>query len=206
MFKLLLINLYFLAANCLPTTTPSVSEPCDAVSIESADNVLTISNLKAAHSNMEVYKVRADGGWTQIFNCNDNCGGQATVKVEANKKYIVHVKMFDANWNMLCEKQIQHSTSGEVMQDDAQPSCDNVNVSGNENGLTVANVKAPHSHVDIYAVRGDGGWDNIFSCNDNCKETITAQANAKYKHVVHVKLFSEAWQLVCEKNIEYNPQ
>jgi hypothetical protein len=183
----------------------SPAEPTE-LSIESVDNTLTISNFTAAHTNMEVYKIRADGGWTQIFSCNDNCGQQATVKVEAQKKYKIHVKMFDADWKLISEKTIPHTASGETSDTEVPPSCDNVTVSGDENGLTVANVKAPHTHVDIYKVRADGGWDNIFSCNDNCKETITTQANAKFKHIVHVKLFGEDWQLVSEKKIEYNPE
>jgi hypothetical protein len=188
----------------------SPSEPtdaCAALSIESADNTLTISNFTASHTNMEVYKVRADGGWTQIFSCTDNCGEQATVKVEAQKKYKIHVKMFDADWKLICEKNIQHTASGETTDVETPPSCDNITVSGDENGLTVANIKAPHSHVDIYKVRADGGWESIYMCNDNCPETITtAKANAKYKHIVHVKLFTEDWKLASEKNIEYNPE
>jgi hypothetical protein len=182
------------------------NDVCDALSIESADNTLTITNFKAAHTNMEVYKVRGDGGWTQIFSCTDNCGQQATVKVEAQKKYKIHVKMFDADWKLVCEKNITHTASGEPTDVETPPSCANVRVSGDESGLTVTNVKAPHSHVDIYKVRADGGWETIFMCNDNCPETITAKANAKYKHIVHVKLFSEDWKLVCEKNIEYMPE
>jgi hypothetical protein len=177
------------------------------LSIESVDNTLTISNFTAAHTNMEVYKIRGDGGWTQIFSCTDNCGEQATVKVEAQKKYKIHVKMFDADWKLISEKTIQHTASGETTDTETPPSCDNITVSGDENGLSVANIKAPHSHVDIYKVRADGGWETIFTCNDNCPETITvAKANAKYKHIVHVKLFGEDWKLVSEKKIEYNPE
>ena len=186
---------------------PSVSDdPCASLSIESVDNTLTISNFKAAHTNMEVYKVRANGSWAQIFSCSDNCSEQATVKVEAQKKYVVHVKMFDADWKKICDKNIPHTASGETTDVETPPSCDNITVSGDENGLTVANVKAPHSHVDIYKVRADGGWETIYMCNDDCKETITAKANAKYKHIVHVKLFTEDWKLVSEKNIEYMPE
>jgi hypothetical protein len=187
--------------------TPSVSEaPCAELTIETVETTMTISNINAAHTNIDVYKVRGDGSWTSVFVCNDNCGKQATVTVEPKKNYIVHVKMFDANWSKLCEKEITHATSGEPAEPEVQPSCDNVKVSVEGSTLSVANVKAPHSHTDIYKVRADGGWDTIFTCNDNCKESITVEADAKQKYVVHVKYFSEAWSMVCEKQIEYNPQ
>jgi hypothetical protein len=198
MYKLLILWL------CVSLQTPpSVSDsPCDALSIESADNVLTISNLKAAHTNLEVYKVRGDGGWAQLFSCADNCGNDIKVNVEAQKKYLIHVKMFDANWNKICEKHINHTASGES-DSDAPPSCETVAVSNEGSNLTVAHVKAPHSHVDIYKVRADGGWTKIYDCNDQCNETITAKTTPQYKHIVHIKLFSESWQLVCEKKIEH---
>lgn len=189
------------------TLPPSVSEaPCEDLAIASADNTLTISNITAAHTNMEVYKVRGDGGWTQVFACNDNCGKQATVTVEPKKNYIVHIKMFDDNWAKVCEKEIPHTTTGEPAELEAVPTCDNVTVGIQDGTMTVSNIKAPHSHVDIYKVRADGGWDTVSSCNDNCTETITTPAEAKQKYIVHVKLFTEAWGVICDKQIEYNPQ
>jgi 5-formaminoimidazole-4-carboxamide-1-beta-D-ribofuranosyl 5'-monophosphate synthetase len=206
MSKTFLSITLWLCTFCVPTTPSVFEEPCDELTIETADNTMTISNLKAAHTNMEVYKVGGDGGWTQIFTCNDNCGEQATVKVEAQKKYIIHVKMFDANWAKICDKQIEHIATGESTEREEAPSCDNVTVGVQDGTMTIGNVKAPHSHTDIYKVRADGGWDTIFTCNDNCKESITVEADAKQKYVVHVKYFSEAWSMVCEKQIEYNPQ
>lgn len=188
-------------------TIPSVSdEPCDAISIETADNTTTIANIKAAHTNIDIYKVRGDGGWTSIFQCNDNCGEQATFKVEPAKNYLVHVKMFDANWTKLCEKQIPFTTSGEADNTETQPSCDNVTLSIENGMMFINNIKAPHANIDIYKVRADGGWDKILACNDSCKETITTEADVKQKYIIHVKYFSEAWQVVCDKQIEYVPQ
>jgi 5-formaminoimidazole-4-carboxamide-1-beta-D-ribofuranosyl 5'-monophosphate synthetase len=188
-------------------TTPSVSdEPCDDLVIETADNNMTISNINAAHSHIDVYKVKGDGGWTNVFTCNDNCGKQALVTVEPKKKYIIHVKMFDANWTKICDKQIEHITTGEPTEKEETPSCDNVTVGVQDGTMTISNVKAPHSHVDIYKVRTDGGWDTVMQCNDNCKETITTPAAAQQKYLIHVKYFSDAWTLICDKEIEYNPQ
>jgi hypothetical protein len=206
MSKILLSITIWLCTLCVPTT-PSVSdEPCDDLAIETVDNTTTISNIKAAHTNMEVYKVRGDGGWTQVFSCNDNCGEQVTFKVEPATPYLVHVKMFDANWAKVCDKQINYKSHGEAQNTEGGPSCDNVTVAIQDGTMTVSNIKAPHSHVDIYKVRADSGWDKVSECNDNCKETITTEVDAKQKYIVHVKLFSEAWGVICDKQIEYNPQ
>jgi hypothetical protein len=189
-----------------PPSVKTDNSPCDEITINTQGDKMTIANLTAAHTHVDVYKIKGDGGWVSLFSCNDNCGKEATVAVEAQKKYLVHVKMFDVNWNKICEKQIEQTTTGDATETGETPSCNNVTVTANENTLTVANVKAPHSHVDIYKVRGDGGWDAVFSCNDNCQETITTAADVKQKYIIHVKYFTEGWAVICDKQIAFNPE
>jgi hypothetical protein len=87
------------------------TNPCDNVTIAMINDKLMISNLDSPHIQIDVYKVASGGGWTSVFTCKDNCGEETAVKVELEQNYIVHIKFFSAQWNILCEKKINYSTS-----------------------------------------------------------------------------------------------
>jgi hypothetical protein len=79
--------------------------------------------------------------------------------------------------------------------------CQNVEIDITEKVMTVMNLKAPHVHVDVYRVDKNMGWKNIFSCNDNCGETLTVNVKERQHYIVHIKMFSKEWEKICERQM-----
>jgi hypothetical protein len=148
-----------------------------------------------------VYKVRLGGGWVKIFGCNDDCGKELKVTVDEKKNYKVHVKMFDENWQLICEKEIDKQTM--MVAAATKGSCDEMSINVADKTMSIANFKAPRAHIDVYKVLADGSWTNVFSCNDNCGKTASLGVEPNQKYHIHVKMFSRGWQLQCEKQMDY---
>ncbi|MBL7815462.1 MAG: hypothetical protein JNL70_10640 [Saprospiraceae bacterium] len=180
-------------------TTP-VFNNCDNITAEVDGGQMFIKNIQAAHAIIDVYKIRAGGGWVKAFGCNDNCGGEVTLKVEDKNNYKVHVKLFDNNWQMMCEREINTvAVKAAVVKGD----CENVVINTSNNVMTIGNLDSPIKHVDVYKVGQGGGWTNVFSCKEKCGKSLNVNVEANQKYIVHVKMFSRDWKMICEKQIEH---
>jgi putative sterol carrier protein len=173
---------------------------CDSVTVDVQGTELTVKNLDAPHTNLEVYKIRSSGGWVKVFSCNDDCGKELKVTVDEKKSYKVHVKMFDSNWQLICEKEIDKQTAIVKVP---KGSCEELSISVADKTMSIANLNAARTQLDVYKVGSDGSWSNVFSCNDNCGKAASLVVESNQKYHLHVKMFTRGWQLICEKQMDY---
>ena len=74
---------------------------CDAVSLTVADDQLTISNLSSLNTVIDIF----DYQYASVFRCVGDCGTSQTIADLAEGKNIVRVKIYDAEWNFVCERE-----------------------------------------------------------------------------------------------------
>lgn len=211
MDKLLLFLCYFLqfSAGLPPSIQKNHSDkmtavqsfsntPCEDIEIDMTEKTMTVKNLVAPHSHVDVYKVDKNNGWKNIFACNDNCGQQVNVNVESKQHYIVHIKLFSKEWELICERQMTLDATNN------QTTCDDVSVVLDDDIMTVRNLTAPHQNVEVYQIEQGGGWTKVQGCND-CSDDFKTKVNPKQKHIIHVKMFNKQWGQICDKQIDYQP-
>jgi hypothetical protein len=196
----------------------------DGVIIKSNGDKMTVANVRAPHSHIDVYKIMPGGGWQAIFSCNDNCGDHAHVDVEPNQAYLIHVKLFTQDWELMCDKKLNYTTPyhhgggyGGGHTDNhgtptthhdtpsyGTPSCDGINVSMTQRGkMRIENLNAPHEQIDVYKVLPGGGWERAFACNDNCGEQVFVNVVPNQKYIINVKMFNQDWSLIGDRKIDY---
>ena len=81
-------------------TTPILGQDCNAVSLSINPNnaqTIDIAGLIAPHYIVKVY----DENWNHLFDCLDNC--TTTVGAYDPGLYRIHVQLYDANWQLICE-------------------------------------------------------------------------------------------------------
>jgi len=83
--------------------------------------------------------------------------------------------------------------------------CSNISVSSNDNELTIANLHAPNTIVQVF----DANWQRVFRCAAACSETETIPnviAGAIYH--IDLQLYDEQWKPICKDKrdieISYN--
>lgn len=222
-FILACITIFAQATNAqdTPYAHPRYKSCYDGVIIKSNGDKMTVANVRAPHSHIDVYKILPGGGWQAIFSCNDNCGDHAHVDVEPNQAYLIHVKLFSHNWELMCDKKLNYTTpshhgDGHSGHDNHPtpdqehnpypntPSCNNIVVSMAHNGkMKIANLNAAHEQIDVYKVLSGGGWERAFACNDNCGEQVFVNVLPNQKYIINVKMFRQDWSLIDDKKIDY---
>ncbi len=73
-------------------------DPCENVNIVLGDGSITVSNLDAPIFTIMVF----DAGWNTVYNCGYTCTDPALIDGLSNGDYHVSVKLYDENWNQIC--------------------------------------------------------------------------------------------------------
>ncbi len=83
--------------------TPDACDTDEPVGCDIAYSVgignLTITGLDAPNVIVAVYT----SAWAPVFNCSNDCTNPLEINGLPTGEYIVHVKLFDASWQMTCE-------------------------------------------------------------------------------------------------------
>jgi len=79
--------------------TPTVNA-CDAVNLQVVDDKLNISNLPTLNTIIDVF----DEQYGAVFRCVGDCGIEQSIEL-AQGRNIVRVKVYDLDWNFLCERE-----------------------------------------------------------------------------------------------------
>jgi hypothetical protein len=110
--KLLKLLLLYVALFCIACIQPAFAiAPCDEAIIAMQNNQMVISNINAPHKQIDIYKINFGGGWESISKCNDTCGESTSIVVEPQQQYMVHIKLFSADWRTVCDKKINYTTT-----------------------------------------------------------------------------------------------
>lgn len=80
----------------------AVQRNCDAVTIQTTENHIYVSGLGSApHAELEVF----DAEGTKVYGCNGNCMETEHFLNPGNGKYLIRVRLFDSEENLLCESE-----------------------------------------------------------------------------------------------------
>jgi hypothetical protein len=92
------------------TKSLSLTGPCSEVSVSVANKTLFLGNITTKKAQIDVYKILSDGSWKSIFSCDNTCGKSASMDIEANQKYFIHIKMYGQDGQLLCVKKMDYLT------------------------------------------------------------------------------------------------
>ena len=106
------------------SNTAIFAQDCTGIQLSENNNQLSINGLNAAIIIVDVY----DPNWTPIFNCGGRgCGTQLLVPNLENGVHHLIIKLFDTNWNKICELNEDFTMTGIT--------------TGNQSDLTVSNFQ-----------------------------------------------------------------
>jgi hypothetical protein len=83
--------------------------PCGEISLNVANKTLFLKNINAKKAQIDVYKVLSDGSWTSVFSCDNTCGKSASMDIEPNQKYFIHIKMYGQDGQLTCVKKMDYT-------------------------------------------------------------------------------------------------
>ncbi len=73
-------------------------DPCDVIPLVNG-NTLTISGMLAPNHIITIF----DSNWQSVYDCSANCSNPTIVSGLANGSYNMSVKVYDANWDLICK-------------------------------------------------------------------------------------------------------
>ncbi len=74
------------------------SDPCAAVSITCANNIISVSGLSIPVSQLIIF----DSNWATVFSCSGDCAETETVAVNAGSHYVT-AKLYSPSWDPICQ-------------------------------------------------------------------------------------------------------
>ena len=81
-------------------TVNNVQRTCNEVTVAIDYDDIIISGLDASsHTILEVF----NHDWVSIFSCTGDCAPAESVVDLSNGRYFIRAKLFDADWNQVCE-------------------------------------------------------------------------------------------------------
>ena len=172
---------------------------CSVTTIECGEITITYDTEKIRmEGNPEAsyfFKIHdVNNGYHEIFDCSENCGSQQTANLP-HGEYLV--KIYDANWNRICEQAITLAT-GEAPESEPEAGlllCGDAMVTYRDGTVKLVGDVTKNYHMKVLDTR----YKEIFACTWECGHTITASNIPTGFYIVQV-LDGEYNQL-CEKPI-----
>lgn len=81
---------------------------CGEIAIRYGNGLISMNGESGNNYNFKIHDL--DNGWAEVFSCTYNCGHQQSASNLPNGKYLV--KVFNANWSLVCEQEINLSDNG----------------------------------------------------------------------------------------------
>lgn len=83
----------------------SYANNCEDLVVKGFNTSIKIMGLTAPIEDVKVYDTNGEN-WELIFSCNNDCEAEIALQDLQGGDYHVEVKMFDANWEQLCQENI----------------------------------------------------------------------------------------------------
>ncbi len=130
----------------------------------------------------------------EIFDCSENCGSQQTAYLP-NGDYLV--KIYDANWNRICEQAITLAAIGEPESEPENGllACGDAMVTYKDGTVKLVGDVTKNYHMKVL----NTGYKEVFACTWECGSTITASNIPTGFYIVQV--LDGAYNVLCEEPI-----
>jgi len=169
---------------------------CGEITISYDSETIIMEGNPTANYFFKVHDVNNE--YQEIFDCSENCGSQQTANLPTGD-YLV--KIYDANWNRICEQAITLGDTDEP-ESESEPESEDGLLTCGDAMLTYANgtVKLVGDATKNYHMKVlDTRYKEVFACTWECGSTITVSNLLPGAYIVQV--LDGDYQVLCEASI-----
>lgn len=171
---------------------PLTTIECGEITISYDNEKIIMTGNPEASYFFKVHDVNNE--YHEIFDCSLNCGSEQTAHLPKGD-YVV--KIYDADWNIVCEQAITLGIIDEPESESAEDllTCGDATVTYADGSVKLVGDATKNYHMKVMDTR----YKEVFACTWECGSTITASNLPTGFYIVQV--LDADYKVLCEESI-----